>query len=254
MNGPLPAALVALSLLAISRPAAGYAADSLPNGGAAFTNSLGMVFVPIPGAPWFSVWETRVQDYGAFLGASARGHTEPGFPQAPAHPVVNVTWEDAQAFCQWLTARERKSGMIGAKDRYRLPTDVEWSMAAGLAPEAGKYPEDKLGALIVWPWGSYWPPRGGEGNYAPDLGLEKFQYTAPAGQFTPNRAGLHDLGGNVWEWCEDWFSPAHVTRVLRGGSYNDAQPQDLLAAYRFSGTMHLSNDDIGFRVVLEKAQ
>jgi formylglycine-generating enzyme required for sulfatase activity len=219
----------------------------------AFTNSLGMIFTSHSSSGLlFCAWETRVRDYEAFVKASNRSHTSPDFPQAPEHPVVNVTWEDADAFCRWLTTRERQSKLVGPKDRYRLPTDVEWSAAAGLALESGKYPEERMTNVVVWPWGAYWPPRGGEGNYAPELGVDKFEFTAPAGQFAPNAAGLYDMGGNVWEWCEDWFNPAHVTRALRGGSFHDAQPQDLLAAYRFSGTMHLSNDDIGFRVVLER--
>jgi formylglycine-generating enzyme required for sulfatase activity len=104
---------------------------------------------------------------------------------------------------------------------------------------------------IVWPWGHYWPPQTGDGNYAPDLQVDTITTTAPVGSFRPNIHGLYDMGGNVWEWCNDWFNEAQVTKALRGGSFNDAQPTDLLATYRFSGTMNLTGEDMGFRIVLE---
>lgn len=215
-------------------------------------NSLGMKFVSVPGAKvLFSIWETRGQDYQAFVEATGRAPATPDFPQTPDHPVVNVTWEDAMAFCNWLTTRERKAGRLTEKQRYRLPTDQEWSLAVGLAPETGQTPEDRMKNLIVWPWGYTWPPQPGDGNYAPELGVDKFANTAPVGSFKPNRFGIYDLGGNVWEMCDDWYNEARVTKALRGGSFHDSQPKDLLAAYRFSATVHLSNDDIGFRVVLE---
>jgi len=215
-------------------------------------NSLGMRFVLVPGAKvWFSIWETRVRDYRAFQEETRRDWNLPDFEQTPADPAVNVSWEDAEAFCRWLTARERKAGRLTDKQRYRLPTDAEWSAAVGLGSEQGRTPEDRLKASVVWPWGHTWPPQSGDGNYAPELQTDRFKNTSPAGSFKPNQHGLFDLGGNVWEWCDDWFNDARVTKVLRGGSFHDSQPKDLLAAYRFSGTMHLSNDDIGFRVVIE---
>jgi formylglycine-generating enzyme required for sulfatase activity len=58
------------------------------------------------------------------------------------------------------------------------------------------------------------------------------------------------MGGNVWEWCDDWYNDNRVSRVLRGGSYNDNQPAYLLTTHRFNATMNLVADDIGFRVVL----
>ncbi len=227
-----------------------------PQGGGvatnSFENSLGLKFVSVPGAKvQFCIWETRVQDYQKFTAATGRAWTKPDFEQGPLHPVVNITWEDAAAFCNWLTSQERKSGMLTSKQRYRLPTDLEWSAAAGCAAEAGKTPEERMKTLMVWPWGYYWPPHTDDGNYGPELGVDRFAETSPVGSFKPNAFGLYDVGGNVWEWCEDWYNNASVTRALRGGSFHDSQPKDLLSAYRFSGTMHLNNDDIGFRMVLE---
>jgi len=217
-----------------------------------FENSLGMKFVPVPSTRVMAcVWETRLKDYQVFREATARPWTSPAFAQADTHPVVNVNWEDAKAFCDWLTARERKDGVLTGQQRYRLPTDQEWSAAAGLQVEHGRTPEDRMKTQVVWPWGHYWPPQPGDGNYGPELKVDRFEHTAPVGSSKPNGLGLFDMGGNVWEWCDDWYNDARVTRALRGGSFNDAQPGYLLAAYRFSATMNLSGEDIGFRVVLE---
>jgi formylglycine-generating enzyme required for sulfatase activity len=116
-----------------------------------WTNSLGMVFVPVPETDVkFSIWETRVQDFAAFVDASGYqagrtmyGHRrdgwkernsdwrKPGFVQAADHPVVGVNWDDAQAFCRWLTAKEQSDGKLDHNRQYRLPTDAEWSQAVG---------------------------------------------------------------------------------------------------------------------------
>lgn len=179
-------------------------------------NSLGMKLVKVPGVSViFSIWETRVRDYRAFADETRREWARPDFEQTPDDPVVNVTWEDAAAFCQWLTARERKAGRLTDKQRYRLPTDAEWSLAAGLGPERGRTPEDRLQATVTWPWGYVWPPQPGDGNYAAELEADKFTNTSPVGSFKPNPHGLFDLGGNVWEWCDDWYNDARVTKARR---------------------------------------
>ncbi|MBU6303540.1 MAG: SUMF1/EgtB/PvdO family nonheme iron enzyme [Verrucomicrobia bacterium] len=208
-----------------------------------FVNSLGLEFIPLPGKPGVLMCrtETRVRDFGKFVEATGYDATEgaytlekggwkqaggswmdPRFPAAAAqsedHPVVCVSWEDARAFCAWL---HREEGV-----RYRLPTDEEWSLAAGV----GKYP-----------WGNAWPPPAGAGNYAgaeadtgafrangfpviPDYddGAER---TAPVASYAANRHGFHDLGGNVWEWCEDGYrnsmADADVREVLRNAGFDD---------------------------------
>lgn len=216
-----------------------------------FTNSLGMRFTTVPATKVrFSIWETRVSDYRAFCEATDRAHNQPEFKQDPSHPAVNVNWDDAQAFCRWLTGKERNDGRLGPLQKYRLPTDAEWNIAVGLGSEKGSTPEQRMKTLTIWPWGYYWPPQASDGNYGPALKVDPFAATAPVGSFKPNALGIYDLGGNVWEWCDDWYSEAQVTRVLRGGSFNDALPGYLLAAYRFSATMNLSNEDIGFRIIL----
>src|SRR6185369_8074087 len=131
-------------------------------------NSLGMKFVPV-GDALFSIWQTRVKDFEVFAKApptlKSTSWREPGFKQGPEHPVVNVTWDEARLFCNWLTARERKEGLIGPNQEYRLPTDREWSTAVGLREEPGPTPEARdIGVADVYPWGTRWPPPAGAGN------------------------------------------------------------------------------------------
>ena len=183
----------------------------------AFVNTLGMPFVPVPGTDvQFCIWETRVKDYAAYATANAGVAPFwqiPRFTQADTHPVVRVNWNDAQAFCEWLTKKELAEGKIKAGQKYRLPTDAEWSVAVGLGKEKGNTPEEKdSGIKDVYPWGKEWPPAVEAGNYNKSLKADKFDYTSPVGSFASNKDGLHDMGGNVWEWCEDKYSPT-ITRL-----------------------------------------
>ena len=145
------------------------AASAPPAAGRPWRNSLGMDFVPVPGTNvLFSKWETRVQDYAAFVRREGRKWPNPKFEQGPTHPAVNVTWDDAKAFCQWLTEREQKVGFLPAGCRYRMPKDLEWSAAVGLGIETGKTPFARSGEIKgVYPWDGPFPPPPGAGNYAP---------------------------------------------------------------------------------------
>ena len=268
--------------------------------GSPFENSLGMKLVPVPGTEvLFSVWNTRVKDFRAY--AEAVGYRQhrgiwtwdgiewgldenaswerPGFAQTPYHPVVGVSWDEAKAFCEWLTRKERGEGKIGKDKEYRLPTDAEWSVAVG----SGKYP-----------WGSEWPPpkrawisdpslpvlinatdamltaeNVGPGNYDPSLGVDSYVNTSPCGNLTANRCGLYDMGGNVWQWCEDWYRASmnenevlekhellkvdgggQKYRVVRGGSWADSAPEDLLSSSRYFGGPVGRSSRYGFRCVL----
>ena len=79
--------------------------------------------------------------------------------QTPEHPVCNVSWLDAKAFCEWLSEGEQRSKMLSAGLHYRLPTDAEWSKAVGLEYEAGNTPEEKSDKMErIFPWGIQWPP------------------------------------------------------------------------------------------------
>jgi formylglycine-generating enzyme required for sulfatase activity len=210
-----------------------------------YENCLGMKFVPVPGTHvLFSVWDTRVKDYSLFVTATNYGadrSTSPFFSQTNDDPVVSVSWNDAKAFCKWLTTKERGEGKLGKDQEYRLPTDAEWSVAVGLPPETGETPGQKNGKVKgVYPWGTQWPPPKGTGNYHPSLGVDSFEKTSPVGSFPANRFGLYDMGGNVWQWCEDSIPPSGY-RVVRGGSWRDREPSELLSSFRL-------NDLADFRI------
>ncbi len=233
-----------------------------PLRGLPWENSLGMKFVPV-GEVLLGVWPARVQDYEAFCADKARARSAADFPQDGTHPVVRVSWEDATAFCEWLTAKELAAGQLEDGQRYRLPTDQEWSSAAGLPDEGGATPEQRDGKIRDFPWGKQWPPPPGAGNFADGPTRrggaipgyhDGFPQTAPVGSFAANRAGLFDMSGNVWQWCQDSYkggaTGAHDWGVLRGGSWGTAAPGELRASYR--NVVDRSERDVifGFRCVL----
>ena len=245
-----------------------------------FVNSLGMKFVPVPivGGPTggqrvlFSVWDTRVQDYEVFAKETRRDWPKPDFAQDPMHPAVNVSWDDAQLFCQWLTSHDRAAGLLPAEWRYRLPSDHEWSCAVeiGAKEDAAAMPDAKSGKIDdVFPWGRQWPPPKGAGNFAgeelrPELAAGKhpeikdviagyddgFVHTSPVGSFAANRFGLFDMSGNVWQWCEVWRCKEHVDLVLRGGSWIIYTRDRLLASRRFQYLPGARFSNFGFRCVV----
>ena len=244
-----------------------------PQAGKPWTNTLGMAFAPVPlSNVLFCIWETRVQDYEAFMRATNRAQFTTNqnwekayFTQGPTHPAVNVSWDDAQAFCRWLTAHERGAGRLGTNQSYRLPTDAEWSVAVGLPKESGSTPQDKdMKIAAVYPWGTTWPPPKGAGNYADETTGKKygksfriiagyddgFAQTAPVGSFKPNQFGLCDLAGNAWEWCEDFYDGKSGDRVLRGASWFLSDRGNLWSSRRSNGVPAYRSDHIGFRCVL----
>ena len=228
---------------------------------ATVVNSLGMKFVPV-GDVLFCVHLTRVKDFEAFASATglkSEAWRNPGFKQTAEHPVVNVTWREAEAFCKWLTEKERKGGLLKTGEVYRLPTDLEWSKAVGLPAEAGATPEERdMGVQDVYPWGTQWPPPAGAGNYAGEETQTEipipnyndgFPNTSPVGKFRVNAFGLYDMGGNVWQWVSDYWNGENRAKTLRGGSwYNGAIPLSLLSSCRISSSPDTLHDTYGFRV------
>jgi eukaryotic-like serine/threonine-protein kinase len=223
-----------------------------PAPGQPWTNSLGMEFAPV-GQVRISIWETRVQDYEAFCSATGRRRDDADMSQGPTHPVIKVNWFDAVAFCKWLTEKERQENLLEDRQFYRLPTDLEWSAAVGLPNESGSTPEARDGKIKnEFPWGKQWPRPAETGNYGegPRPGT-----TMPVGSFKPNALGLYDLGGNVWEWCEEGYkgSSGNAGRdwgVLRGGSWGTKNRLEMQSSYR--NVVDRNEHDViyGFRCVL----
>ncbi|MBV8280352.1 MAG: SUMF1/EgtB/PvdO family nonheme iron enzyme, partial [Verrucomicrobia bacterium] len=156
-----------------------------PVSGQSWTNTIGMKFVPV-GDLLMAIWDTRIRDFAQFVretgyqptgpmesilngeqGQHGKTWDNPGFTQTGDHPVVGVSWKDAMEFCSWLTQKEQGTGLLQEGQYYRLPTDTEWSQAAGLAHEDGETPEERSNKRSeVFLWGKTWPPPAGSGNYA----------------------------------------------------------------------------------------
>jgi len=171
-----------------------------------------------------------------------------GFKQADDHPVVNVSWNDAQAFCAWLS---KKEGRV-----YRLPTEAEWEYACrsggGSAFSFGDDPKQLVayGNVADRAFRAKKP-----GGY--DWGIDALDghvFTAPVGAAKPNAWGLYDMHGNVEEWCADAMteSTTDVYRACRGGGWH-SEPQDCRSAARRGFTPDSRRSGLGFRVVLEAA-
>ncbi|MBV9488167.1 MAG: SUMF1/EgtB/PvdO family nonheme iron enzyme [Verrucomicrobia bacterium] len=252
--------------------------------GRPWVNGLGMRFVPV-GNIEVAQWQTRVRDFEAFVQATGYDAVggmssvlprdgfklntlswkDPGFPQTPEHPVVGVSWEDANQFCTWLTEKEQGAGLLPSSFRYRLPTDHEWSAAVGLMNERGATPEERNGKIKgAYPWGRTFPPAADTRNYAgsesregapenwtviPDF-HDPFPRTGPVSAFSPNQRGLYNAGGNVWEWCADKFNNTLTWRTLRGGSWATWRADDLLSSARRGYAPYLRSDEVGFRCVV----
>jgi formylglycine-generating enzyme required for sulfatase activity len=180
----------------------------------------------------------------------------PGFQQGKNHPVVNVSWNDAVAFCKWLETKE------GRKFQFQLPTEAQWEYACRARSTkiyvVGDDVEDLQGFANIadvslkrkFP-NRDWPTAKFDDGYV---------FTAPVGSFRANAFGLKDMIGNVRQWCQDGpreYESKDINdplgsgnddrRVLRGGSWYPG-PQRWRAAYRARLEAAHRNDDLGFRV------
>jgi hypothetical protein len=231
--------------------------EATKNTADSLTNGMGTKFARVPGTTTvFSIYLTKVGAFQAFVDethydatqgmqAAVPGHQgatllasyvqahyeslggswqDPafGYRQTPDSAVIGISWEDAEAFCQWLTEKERRYGKIRIDQRYRLPTDAEWSLAVRLSDEQGETPEAKSGRV-------------------------KTRLSNWRDSNTPNEYGLYWLAGYESQHCEDWYNAKHVDKVSRGGSWFFDDPR---ASYRRAIGPTTRANDFGFRVVL----
>jgi eukaryotic-like serine/threonine-protein kinase len=237
--------------------------------GVPWKNSLGMKFVPVGVDLMAAIWETRVSDFQAFQESTKRGAIPvPTFTQNPEHPITNVSRKDALDFCLWLNNRERQKDYIQYLHEYRLPTDAEWSMLAGIRVEQGNSPGERDPTNpSFWAWGQSWPPPLNSGNFADATALQaaavktryviqgyndNFSYTAPVGSFPANILGLHDISGNLYEWTSDDYEKGSLFGVLRGGSWSNYGRKALSLDRRNTQKSDKRDATYGFRIVLSR--
>jgi serine/threonine protein kinase/formylglycine-generating enzyme required for sulfatase activity len=236
-----------------------------------WTNGLEMKFVPVlPGELQACIWETRVKDFSAFLRAVHPDRYQVETPEN--HPVVHIRRQEAIEFCEWLTKLERQQERLTEAHRYRLPTDYEWSLMAGLKSELKDSSPDRREQQMVqiFPWGVTWPPimnganlgnfAGSEAAAVPGINAnsviagydDTFATTAPVGSFVPNSLGIYDISGNVLEWVEENYNSETSFGVLRGGSWKSYRQQDLYTGFRYTQLTDVPDEACGFRIVLAK--
>jgi serine/threonine protein kinase len=192
--------------------------------------------LPVPGTSiLLSSTELSVGDWKLYLAAEGLPNWErpQALNQTDHHPLVNVTWAEANEFCTWLTSSTGKE--------WRLPTNAEWDAAVGRS---------------IWPWGDDYPPKWDEGNYAVNskggfdearVGEDQILGTAPVSSFKPNELGFFDLGGNVAEWVLDGTA-TDGKRVVRGGSWVEFG-KVCRSDYQHRVPANRRDTDTGFRLV-----
>ena len=175
---------------------------------------------------------------------------DPEFPQGDDHPVVCVSWNDAVAFCRWLSEKEGRD--------YRLPTEAEWEYACRAGTTTSFSCGDSVAELnevanVV--------PLIPKANGGVELGKRAYPCTSPVGAFPPNAFGLYDMHGNAAEWCADWYAAyggetpqddphgpdAGRYRIIRGGSYG-LSAHFARSAHRTHGVPVCGNIWTGFRL------
>ena len=225
---------------------------------AQFVNSLGMKLVLIPGGrfdmgpngskrrvtigkPYYlGSTEVTLGQYRKFR----PGHKVAGAGvefDEDARPAAMVSWDDAVAFCKWLSRqpREKVAGRV-----YHLPTEAQWEWAARAGTTAASHFGDREKERVRYAWYNH--------TYTPNPRREeKGRGRQPVGQLLPNAWGLYDMLGNVWEWCGDRRGDAETGElrdpVMRGGSWRSGGFHCTSVAHD-PGAPTQKGDHIGFRV------
>jgi len=198
--------------------------EGLPPG--KWVNGNPQIEVTISKPFYLGVTHVTVGQYAQFMKDTGQKHEEPSFKQTGDHPVVNVSWDDAQAFCQWLSKKIGKSVV--------LPTEGQWEYACRAGTTTRFSFGDKDDDLGDYAWYA--------GNSMDkDKGA---QMTHPVAQKKPNAWGLYDMHGNAWQWCSDYYAEYTGAgtdptgpkdgglRVLRGGSWS-GDPRGCRSAVRY---------------------
>ena len=180
----------------------------------------------------------------------------PGFEQTDLHPVVNVSWNDALAFAEWLGKKEGKT--------YRLPTEAEWEYASRAGTATRYFCGDDAEGLAEVANVADGTAKAKHPDWTTIVAQDGFVYSSPVGHYRPNAWGLQDMDGNVCEWCSDCYGadfykgsrvddPAGplvaAFRVFRGGSWI-GNPRGCRSAYRYGGMPDGRISSLGFRLVL----
>ncbi|MBS1221448.1 MAG: serine/threonine protein kinase [Proteobacteria bacterium] len=203
---------------------------------------------------WIGRTEISNAQFRRFRSAHNSGSFEGHLLNEDAQPAVNLSWNDAKAFAEWL------SWESGSNQRFRLPTEAEWEYAA------------RAGATTRYFWGDEIDPRYANFSDRNDptgasIGSldDSHAVTAPVGSYQPNALGLFDMAGNVWEWtCSDYnpnyngdeqrcstVRPNDGQRVVRGGSWNNGAGEMRLAE-RLPRKPEYRDAMTGFRIIMEE--
>jgi formylglycine-generating enzyme required for sulfatase activity len=207
---------------------------------------------------WMCRHEVTQAEYQTLMGSNPSSFTGPSAPNAPQRPVEMVSWSDAVAYCQALTAIEQAAGRVPVGYRYRLPTEAEWEYCC----RAGTTTEWHVGMSLST----------SEANFGGALANTAYPngQTTAVESYAPNAFGLRDMHGNVSEWCLDAYSsytPGPATNpyvpYVPGSSYNVTRGGGWLhfafgnrSACRYTVTGPVTTfafPDVGFRIVLAPA-
>jgi len=221
---------------------------------------------------WMGKYEVTIAQFQRFRPDYDRGKSREGEIPGDNWPVVMVSWEDAKAFCAWLSGKSGKT--------IEIPSEAQWEYACRAGTKTERYWGDDEASMgryanvrdrawkAKFPDVVYQPSEGGvlEENMTASTD-DGHAFPAPVGSYRPNAFGMYDMIGNVWEWCQDYYGEAYygssagrnptgpetgVQRVTRGGSWLVGTPWVCRSAFRGQDDPRSPSPDRGFRVVASR--